>query len=183
MTTYIIACCGASIFTSISYTITSSMLIESVVETNPHYYLGREIPGQMAGLGISLLLAYKYKSHPMRCGVLTSMLYPLGVYSDILASKSEDPLQFMIFGSIIKSISYVGPTGAHTTSIVNICQKITPSTFGSKNMILSSFGGILGISTGLYLGYNDNKYIFALFSSILYPIMLTIGWRSAGLRW
>lgn len=154
--------------TAMSSTLSNKLLIGKIPN---EYYLGKDIPGTIISLSLSLLLAHRFKAKPMILGVVTSSLYPLGVYADVMASRSDHPVYYLTIGSILRNISYVGPAGAHTTAIIKICHTNNANIFGTRNMVLGSIGATTGIITGIY--YEVQPVLVAL----IYPISLYFGWR------
>lgn len=168
MTSYLGFGLIAATSTAMAATLSNKLLINQIPN---EYYLGRDIPGQLVGLGLSLLLTYRYRNNPLRIGLITSSLFPIGVLADVMASKAEHPIPYLMTGSILRNISYVGPAGAHTSCIVQICKHHNANIFGTHNMVLGSLGATLGITTGIYL--NQNPVLVAC----VYPISLYLGWR------
>ena len=159
-----------------SLTITNGILIDNI---KSEYYLGRDIPGQMVSLITSLYLSYRYKSNPLRLGLITASIFPLSIGIDLSAGRSKDPELLLLAGSILRGISFVGPVGAHTTVIVNISRNVNPSLLGNKNTIFNSLGATIGISSGLFLSkyFDGTKECNAILFSFMYPVALYAAWR------
>lgn len=162
----------AATSTALSSTLTNRLLINKIPN---EYYLGKDIPGQLIGLGFSLILAHRYKHLPLRFGVITASLFPLGTLMDVIASQVDKPVPYLVTGSILRNISYVGPAGAHMAAVVQICKKHNPNIFGTRNMVLGSLGATGGIMIGLYFSANLYSPILA---SVIYPVSLYLAWRS-----
>jgi hypothetical protein len=161
----------AATSTALSSTMTNRLLINKIPN---EYYLGRDIPGQLIGLGVSLLLAHRFKQNPLRLGLITASLYPVGVSMDVIAGQVCEPIPYLTVGSILRSISYVGPAGAHTAAIVQICKHNNSNIFGTRNMVMGSLGATFGIIAGIYFGVDNSSPIIL---SLVYPISLYLGWR------
>lgn len=173
---YLAATSIASLSTAMASTLTNSMLLGKIKN---EYYLGKDVPGQIVGLGLSLIFTYRFRHHPLKLGVITSSLYPCGVGCDVIASKQDDPVGLLVFGSILKSVSFVGPAGTHTTAIVTICKHHNSNVFGNHNMILSSLGATAGIVVGIYATTRLVDHDMSpMVTSFIYPIASYIGWRS-----
>ena len=154
--------------TAMAATLTNKLLIGKI---NNEYYLSREVPGQLIGLGLSLIMVHRFKTNPLNIGVLSSLLFPIGVTADVMASKSDNPVPYLMAGSILRNISYVGPAGCHTAAIVQICKSNNPNIFGTRNMVMGSLGATIGIIVGVSCDHNP------ILIACGYPICLYLGWN------
>lgn len=176
MYNYLVYSTFAAISSMTALTITNSKLISKI---EPEYYLGKDIPGQLISLSASILLSYRYKSNLIKLGVITSSMFPISIFLDLIASESDSPSPYLFTASVLRSISFVGPAGTHTSTIVNICKNTNPVIFGNRNMVLTSLGATAGLSYGIYLSkkYENNNTINPIIISCIYPISLYLGWK------
>jgi hypothetical protein len=167
-------------------TIGAGFMAESLIKNRDMtlLYLGRDIPGQIIGLGISVLLTLRLKSNPYRIGLMSSSLLPLSTTIDVFSPLIGDDniMKYVVFSGALRTISFVGPAAAHNASIVKAisCYK-EAGTFGVKNAVVTSGLATLGASIALVCmkGIEDDEYkrYLGIMVSMLYPLALSMSWK------
>lgn len=179
-------------FLSSTYAVTTSsgIMAETLIKERSMtlVYLGRDIPGQIIGLGLSILLNFKMKNH-YRIGLLSSSLLPIAtaieVFSVNLDSKSLP--YAVLLGGTLRTISFIAPTGAHNASIVKAikCYK-EAGDFGIRNMVVTSSLSTLGATSAIlgmsYIENEQYKKYTAIAVSMLYPLFLRSSWKLMGIN-